>query len=319
MRIQQRIKSNFNASSTVSDVLFGLNLSGKTVLITGGHSGLGFEATKALLDAGAHVVLAMRQPDQLDQSLLLQKNISVFPLDLSDLNSVRQLAAALIESQLFFDYVICNAGIMACPETRVGNNWESQFATNHVGHYVLINLLWNNIRANARIVSVSSTAHHLSPIQWDDIHFLKQYDKWLAYGQSKTANALFALQLDEYGKKRGIRAFSVHPGKIFTQLQRHLSNDDMAAIGWKDQHGNPIDPTFKTPAQGAATAVWAAVHPDLNGRGGLYCEDCNIAEPSQSFHEPLSGVCHYAADLNEAQKLWAFTANLTGINIFADH
>ncbi|HHQ6627696.1 TPA: oxidoreductase, partial [Serratia fonticola] len=140
----------------------------------------------------------------------------------------------------------------------------------------------------------------------------------LAYGQSKTANVLFALQLDNYGKDRDIRAFSLHPGKIFTPLQRHLTNEEMAGEGWIDKEGNPIDPTFKSTAQGAATEVWAATNPKLNGLGGLYCEDCDVTALASEYSEPFMGVCEYAVDPAEALKLWKFTANLTGINAFSD-
>jgi NAD(P)-dependent dehydrogenase (short-subunit alcohol dehydrogenase family) len=318
MTVQKPVKSGFNASSTASDVLRGLDLTGKTAFITGGHSGLGLEATKALSTAGVHVVVGARDVESAARNLSELNNITIFPMDLSDIASVRSVAALVSANRYQFDYVLCNAGIMACPERRVGSGWESHFATNHIGHYVLVNLIWNNIRSGGRVVCVSSAGHHNSPIRWDDIQFSTGYDKWLAYGQSKTANVLFALQLDNYGKDRDIRAFSLHPGKIFTPLQRHLTNEEMAGEGWIDKEGNPIDPTFKSTAQGAATEVWAATSPKLNGLGGLYCEDCDVTALASEYSEPFMGVCEYAVDPAEALKLWKFTANLTGINAFSD-
>ncbi|NYA44261.1 SDR family NAD(P)-dependent oxidoreductase [Serratia fonticola] len=318
MTVQKPVKSGFNASSTASDVLRGLDLTGKTAFITGGHSGLGLEATKALSTAGVHVVVGARDVESAARNLSELDNITIFPMDLSDIASISSVAALVSANRYQFDYVLCNAGIMACPERRVGSGWESQFATNHIGHYVLVNLIWNNIRSGGRVVCVSSAGHHNSPIRWDDIQFSTGYDKWLAYAQSKTANVLFALQLDNYGKDRDIRAFSLHPGKIFTPLQRHLTNEEMAGEGWIDKEGNPIDPTFKSTAQGAATEVWAATNPKLNGLGGLYCEDCDVTALASEYSEPFMGVCEYAVDPAEALKLWKFTANLTGINAFSD-
>lgn len=318
MTVQKPVKSGFNASSTASDVLRGLDMTGKTAFITGGHSGLGLEATKALSTAGVHVVVGARDVESAARNLSELDNITIFPMDLSDIASISSVAALVSANRYQFDFVLCNAGIMACPERRVGSGWESQFATNHIGHYVLVNLIWNNIRSGGRVVCVSSAGHHNSPIRWDDIQFSTGYDKWLAYGQSKTANVLFALQLDNYGKDRDIRAFSLHPGKIFTPLQRHLTNEEMAGEGWIDKEGNPIDPTFKSTAQGAATEVWAATSPKLNGLGGLYCEDCDVAALASEYSEPFIGVCEYAVDPAEALKLWKFTANLTGINAFSD-
>ncbi|MGF1723045.1 SDR family NAD(P)-dependent oxidoreductase [Vibrio kyushuensis] len=316
MKTQTPIQSAFDASSTASDVLQYVELSGKVVLITGGHSGLGFESTKALTNVGAHVIIGARDTLRASNAVRGVNNVTIFPLDLSDIESVKRFSQSIIESNISFDIVLCNAGIMACPENRLGLGWESQFATNHLGHYVLINLIWENINQDSRIVCTSSAGHHNSPIQWNDVHFESDYDKWLAYGQSKTANALFALQLNSYGQDRGIKAFSVHPGNIFTPLQRHLTSEEMSSKGWVDTDGNPIDPTFKTPEQGAATQIWAATSIDLNELGGVYCEDCNIAGLASNYNAPYRGVCSYAVDPNEALKLWKLSAELTNINAF---
>ena len=314
MRTQSPINSGLNKSSTANAVMTGLNLAGKTALITGGSSGLGLESTKALTAAGAHVIVGARSVAIAQEQLREISNVTVMLLDLSDLTSVKQFSDKIVSLEVRIDMLICNAGVMACPETRVGPGWELQFATNHIGHYVLTNLIWDTLNPGARIVCVSSAGHHLSPIRWDDVHFSCGYDKWLAYGQSKTANALFALQLDEYGKQSKIRAFSLHPGKIFTPLQRHLEEKEMIEAGWLDADGNPADPTFKTPEQGAATQVWAASSPKLEGLGGLYCEDCEIAKPASKCSEPFSGVCEYAADLEAAKRLWNYTSELTGVD-----
>jgi NAD(P)-dependent dehydrogenase (short-subunit alcohol dehydrogenase family) len=317
MRTRSPIGSGFNKSSTASEVLAGLDLAGKTAIITGGHSGLGFESTKALAAAGIHVIVGARNTAAAQKMLINIPNVTVLELDLSDLESVKHFSDTIASSKIRVDILLCNAGIMACPESRVGSGWEAQFATNHIGHYVLTNLIWDTLNPGARIVCVSSAGHHVSPIRWDDIHFTKEaYDKWVAYGQSKTANVLFALQLDEYGREQNIRAFSLHPGKIFTPLQRYLATEEMIAAGWLDKEGKPADPTFKTPEQGAATQVWSATSPKLKDLGGLYCEDCEIAKPASAYTESFCGVRDYAANLDEAQKLWDLTADLTGFNAF---
>lgn len=316
MRIQAPINSGFDKSSTAAEVITGLDLAGKTAIITGGHSGLGFESTKALAAAGIHVIVCTRNIVAAQKNLSGIANVTVKLLDLSDLESIKHFSDDIISSHIRVDILLCNAGIMACPENRVGSDWESQLAINHIGHYVLTNLIWDALNPGARVVCVSSAGHHNSSIRWDDVHFNRSYDKWLAYGQSKTANALFALQLDEYGKKANIRAFSLHPGKIFTPLQRHLKTAEMIAAGWFDTDAKPVDPSFKTPEQGAATQVWAATSPILTGLGGLYCEDCEIARPASECSEPYQGVCDYAIDFENAQRLWKYTSELTGVNAF---
>ena len=212
-----------------------------------------------------------------------------------------------------------NAAIMASPLVRVGPGWESQFATNHLGHYVLTNLLWPALAADggARVVSLSSTGHKLSGIRFDDPQFQQGYDKWLAYGQAKTANSLFAVRLDAMGADAGVRAFAVHPGGIMTELQRHLPRAEMVAAGWLDEAGN-VDQRFKSPAQGAATSVWAATSDRLTGLGGVYCEDCDIAEPTVpgSPNARIAGVDAHAVDPVAAERLWALSAELTGVDAF---
>ena len=197
-------------------------------------------------------------------------------LDLGDLDSVAAFAQRFLDSGDRIDMLIDNAGIMACPEERVGPGWERQFATNHLGHFALVNRLAPALAGGARVVSVSSRGHHFSPIRWDDVHFERSdYEKWQAYGQSKTANVLFAVHLDALARDRGVRAFALHPGGILTPLQRHLPREEMVGMGWIDENGNPGPDAarFKTPEQGAATETWAATGPQLAGLGGVYLED----------------------------------------------
>ncbi|MEU0409677.1 SDR family NAD(P)-dependent oxidoreductase [Streptomyces griseorubiginosus] len=315
---QHKIGSGFGAHSTADDVLAGVDLSGKLAIVTGGYSGLGLETTKALTKAGARVVVPARRPDTAKEALAGLDGVELDELDLGDLDSVRGFAERFLASGRTVDLVIDNAGIMACPETRVGPGWEAQFATNHLGHFALINRLWPAIEpGGARVVSVSSRAHHFSGIRWDDVHWQSGYDKWQAYGQAKTANVLFAVHLDKLGADRGVRAFSLHPGGILTPLQRHLPKAEMVERGWIDEQGNVLNPSgFKSPEQGAATQVWAATSPQLAGMGGVYLEDCDIAEPAVDGDQS-SGVRAWATDPEQAARLWTLSAELTGVNAFA--
>ncbi|MDH6485347.1 SDR family NAD(P)-dependent oxidoreductase [Streptomyces sp. SAI-127] len=315
---QHKIGSGFGAHSTADDVLAGIDLSGKLAIVTGGYSGLGLETTRALTKAGARVVVPARRPDTAWKALAGLDGVELDELDLGDLESVRAFADRFLDSGRTVDLVIDNAGIMACPETRLGSGWEAQFATNHLGHFALVNRLWPAIEpGGARVVSVSSRAHHFSGMRWDDVHWRTGYDKWQAYGQAKTANVLFAVHLDKLGADRGVRAFSLHPGGILTPLQRHLPKAEMVERGWIDEQGNVLNPSgFKSPEQGAATQVWAATSPQLAGMGGVYLEDCDIAEPAVDGDES-SGVRAWATDPEEAERLWTLSAELTGVNAFA--
>ena len=313
---QHKIGSGFGAQSTADDVLRGIDLSGKLALVTGGYSGIGLETTRALVRAGAQVVVPARRPGTAQAAL--GNGVEVDALDLADLASVHGFAERFLASRRAIDIVINSAGVMACPETRVGPGWEAQFATNHLGHYALVNRLWPAIsRGGARVVAVSSAGHRRSAIRWDDVMFDNGYDKWQAYGQAKTANVLFAVHLDALARDAGVRAFALHPGGIITPLQRHLPRQEMVAAGWIDEQGNTLNPAgFKTPEQGAATQVWAATSPQLDGLGGVYCEDCDIAELAPDGLEFTGGVRSYAVDPEQAARLWALSAELTGVNAF---
>lgn len=314
---QQHIGSGFGARTTASEVLSGIDLTGQLAIVTGGYSGLGLETTRALVAAGATVVVPARRPDVAREALAGLERVEVDELDLADLASVQAFAERFVASGRSLDLVIDNAAVMACPETRVGPGWEAQLATNHLGHFALVNRLWPAIAAGggARVVSVSSAGHRRSGIRWDDVQMEQGYDKWNAYGQAKTANALFAVHLDALGRGAGVRAFSVHPGGILTPLQRHLPKAEQVAMGWIDEDGNALHPGFKTPEQGAATSVWAATSPQLAGMGGVYCEDVDIAV--RSTDDASSGVREWATDPEQAARLWALSAELTGVDAFA--
>ncbi|MDQ1023985.1 NAD(P)-dependent dehydrogenase (short-subunit alcohol dehydrogenase family) [Streptomyces umbrinus] len=315
---QHKIGSGFGPRSSADDVLDGIDLTGKLAIVTGGYSGLGLETTRALTRAGARVVVPARRRPVAEEAVAALDGVEVDELDLGDLDSVRAFAERFLASDRTIDILIDNAGIMACPETRVGPGWEAQFATNHLGHFALVNRLWPALApGGARVVSVSSAGHHYSDIRWDDPHWRQGYDKWQAYGQAKTANVLFAVQLDALGKDSGVRAFSLHPGGILTPLQRHLPKEEMVERGWIDENGTPLNPAgFKTPEQGAATQVWAATSPQLSGMGGVYCEDCDISDPAPADGERI-GVRDYAVDPASAARLWTLSAELTGVNAFA--
>jgi NAD(P)-dependent dehydrogenase (short-subunit alcohol dehydrogenase family) len=316
---QHKTGSGFGAQSTAAEVVDGIDLSGTLAIVTGGYSGVGIETTRALVDAGATVVVPARRPDYAREQLAGIDNVEVGDLQLDDLDSVRAFAERFLDSGRKIDLLINNAGVMASPLFRVGPGWEGQFATNHLGHYVLTNLLWPAIARDGggRVVELTSAAHRISGIRWDDLQFERDpYDKWQAYGQSKTANSLFAVQLDQLGQDQGVRAFAVHPGGIMTPLQRHLSREEMQASGWIDEDGKVLV-QFKTPEQGAATSVWAATSPQLEGEGGVYCADCDVADIVESIQPGGGGVMAHAVDPDQAARLWEVSANLTGVDAFA--
>ncbi len=312
-------QEDFGHGTEAGDVVKGVNLAGKTAIVTGGASGLGVETARALLQAGAAVTLPVRSPDkgaevakQLSEETG-NPNVAIAQMDLIDYASVRSFAKSFLSDHDRLDILINNAGIMACPLARSPEGYESQFATNHLGHMLLTCKLAPALEkaTPARVVCLSSIGHRLSPIRFDDINFeTTDYDKWIAYGQAKTANALFAVELNRRLSGKGVTAFSVHPGGIMTNLQRDMSDAEIKSMGWVDDDGN-VREGFKTPAGGAATAVWAATNSSLNGRGGEYCEDCHIAEPAKD-DVPFAGVQAYAQDAEAAKKLWAVSEGMLG-------
>ncbi|MFB9662419.1 SDR family NAD(P)-dependent oxidoreductase [Glycomyces mayteni] len=308
---QQSIHSGFGATTTAAEVLDGIDLTGKHVLVTGGYSGIGLETTKALAAAGAEVLVPARRPKTAAEALDGIAGVSTDELDLADLASVAAFADRALAAGRPFDAVIDSAGVMACPETRVGPGWELQFATNHLGHFALVNRLAPLIGEGARVVAVSSGAHRRSAIRWDDPQFEDGYDRWEAYGQSKTANVLFAVHLDRLAQERGVRAFALHPGGILTPLQRHVPHEEQVRMGWIHEDGSPVaDTRFKSTEQGAATQTWAAFSPQLEGKGGVYLQDCDVAEVGEG------GVAEYAVDPGQAERLWSLSAALTGVDGF---
>ena len=314
---QKPINSGFNSKSETSDILSEINLSDKVAIVTGGYSGIGLETTKGLVLAGAKVIIPAKRPEIAFKNLngiVSQDNI--IKMDLSDLNSVKEFTDNFKENFRKLDLLINNAGIMACPETRIGNNWESQFAVNHIGHFLLTNELMDMMEdvEGARFVSLSSSAHSLTGILWDDIHFQKTpYDKWMAYGQSKTACSLMAIEFNTRMKDKGVEGFAVHPGGIITPLQRHLEKEEMVALGWMDEDGSPSELAknfFKSTSQGASTALWCATSPDLKGLGGVFCEDCDIAKRKSEVDESMQryfGVADWAVNTDEGSRLWEAT------------
>jgi len=318
--LQKPIISGFDSKSDADKIVKEKDLSGKIAIVTGGYSGIGLETTRALVAIGAKVIIPAKRTEVAVQNLegIVSKE-NIVEMDLGNLNSVRKFTEGFKESFGKLDLLINNAGIMACPETRVGNGWESQFAVNHIGHFLLTKELMYTMAENdgARFVSLSSSAHSLTGILWDDIHFRKNsYDKWMAYGQSKTASSLIAIEFHKRMVDKGVSGFSVHPGGILTPLQRHLQKEEMVALGWIDEDGSPSEMAknfFKTTSQGASTTLWCATSPSLNGIGGVFCEDCDIAKRKNEVDESLQryfGVADWAVDTEEASKLWDVTEKM---------
>ncbi len=314
---QHPINSGFGRKSTAKDVMEGVNLAGRAAVVTGGYSGLGLETVRALENAGAVVFAPARRPEVAEKALReADLSATVAPMDLADLGSVQNFISDFGAAHGRLHLLINNAAIMACPETRVGPGWEAQFATNHIGHFALAAGLLPHLRRadGARVVALSSVGHMRSPIVWDDIHFESQdYEKWAAYGQSKTANALFALELNRRFADDGVQAFSVHPGGIMTPLQRHLQNEEMQAMGWIDENGEVAEAArdyFKTPEGGCATTLWCATSSALNDRGGEYCEDCDIAQLMNEESPRGMHVAPWAVDDEQATRLWEETEKM---------
>ena len=311
---QVPVQSGWHARSTGAEVIAACDLAGKVAVVTGGYSGIGLETVRALAAKGARVVVPVRDRAKAGATLAgLAGDVQAADMDLGDLASVRRFAEGLAAALPRLDLLINNAGIMACPETRVGPGWEAQFGTNHLGHMALTLALMPLLTktAGARVVALSSTGHKISGIRWDDIHFnTTAYDKWQAYGQSKTANALFANALSRRLAPSGGLAFAVHPGGIFTPLQRHLGTEEQVRLGWINADGSPSELAkagFKTAEQGCSTTLWAATSPALAGKPGVYCEDCDIAAPTDPA-SPLAryrGVNPHACDDDAAERLWA--------------
>lgn len=316
---QAPTNSGFAAKTDGAVVIADLDLSGQTAIVTGGYSGLGLETTRALAAKGVSVIVPVRSREKAAEALAgIEGDVKTHALDLADLASVRSFAEAMLGQLQALDILINNAGIMACPETRVGPGWESQFGVNHMGHFALTQALMPLLHktSGTRVVALSSTGHKITDIRWDDIQFAdSRYNKWKAYGQAKTANALFANALSRRLADTGGLAFSVHPGGIFTPLQRHLPKEEMVELGWIDETGEPTELAksgFKTPEQGCSTTLWAATSEKLEGKSGVYCEDCDIASPTDPDAPTARymGVDDHACNDESAERLWTLSESL---------
>lgn len=316
---QQPLSSEFGYRSTAAEVIAGTDLAGKTAIVTGGYSGLGLETVRALADAGVRVIVPARRVDAAQQALDGIAEAEVRGADLSDLDSVAAFTESVRRDGQPIDLVLNVAGIMATPFGHTAQGFESQFGTNHLGHFALVGGVADLLSDHARVISYSSGGHFRSPVRFDDIDFATTpYDPWVAYGQSKTANALFAVGLARRGAERGILAFSVHPGGIMTELQRHVPREELLSRGWIDEDGTP-NPRFKTPAEGASTGLWAATATELVERSGAYCEDCSIKGIVAPDHSDMTtgGVKEWAIDPEAAERLWALSVSATGVDAFA--
>ena len=318
---QKPVDSGFGAKSEPAEVLKDIDLEGKVAMVTGGYSGIGLETTRALKEAGARVIVPARRKDVAKSALSgIVESEDILNLDLADPSSAQSFVNEFVDSGMSLDILINNAAVMACPQMPTKEGWDLQFAVNHIGHFIITKgLLPTMSSSGSRIVTLSSTGHKLSGIQWEDVHFEESYDKWKAYGQSKTAASLLAVEISERMKDEGIKTYSVHPGGIFTPLQRHLEKEEMIALGWLGEDGELSEmaaANFKSPTQGASTSLWCATSPMLEEVSGVYCENCDVAVRQEDG--PMAryiGVADWAVDTDEAAKLWDFTEHaLSSLN-----
>ncbi|TDJ10957.1 MAG: SDR family NAD(P)-dependent oxidoreductase [Deltaproteobacteria bacterium] len=310
-------RTSFGKETTTDDVLEGVDLTGKLVLVTGASGGIGAETARALATAGASVTLAARNVSKAEGVAVEIRTstgnpaVDVLELVLDQPDRVREAAKVYLAGHDKLHLLINNAGVMACPLERTAAGWEMQFATNHMGHFLFTCLLAPILRAAApaRIVNLSSAGHRFSGIVFDDIHYERRpYDKWEAYGQSKTANVLFSVELDRRLGADGVHAYAIHPGMIMTELARHMSQDDLKELGRRRPAGAKLE--FKSIPAGAATSAYAATAPELEGRGGLYLEDCHVA--GQRTADSQIGVLDYALDSELARRLWTVSEEALG-------
>ena len=320
--LQNPIGSGFNAASTASETIRGIDLTGKVAIVTGGNAGIGLETTKVLAAAGATVVVAARDTKKAKKNLKGIDNIEVETIDFMDPGSIEACAEKFLASQRPLHLLINNAGIMWVPLRRDKRGIESQLATNYLGQFHLTAKLWPALKkANgARVINVSSHGHHFAPFNFEDPNFLhRKYETLQAYGQSKTASNLFALELDNRSKAFNVRAYSLHPGSINgTELAREAPVELFQQMGFYDAEGRILPEVaagLKTIPQGAATTVWCATSPMLNNIGGVYCEDSDIAELviDNTDGKTTARVQSYSQDQNNAKRLWKLSEEMTGI------
>ncbi|WP_298023783.1 oxidoreductase [uncultured Parasphingopyxis sp.] len=318
---QVPVDSGFPAKTDGANIIADIDLAGKTAIVTGGYSGIGLETVRALAAKGVQVIIPARNIPKAKEALAdVEGDVRIEEMDLADIPSVRAFGDKMLEELESLDLLINNAGVMACPEEHIGAGWELQFGTNHLGHFELTRKLMPLLEKTpgCRVIALSSTGHKLSGIRWDDPNFeMEPYEKWQAYGQAKSANALFANALSRRLKDSGGLAFAVHPGGIFTPLQRHLPQEEMIALGWLDENGELSEMAkagFKTPEQGCSTTLWAAISPKLEGKPGVYCEDCDIAEPTDP-EGPMAryrGADPHICEDEAAERLWAMSEEMIG-------
>jgi NAD(P)-dependent dehydrogenase (short-subunit alcohol dehydrogenase family) len=313
---------SFGATSTTDEVLQGVNLSGKRVLVTGVSAGLGVETARALAAHGAQVVGAARDlskaraaTEQVRAQAANGGSLDLLQLDLASLDSVRRCADGLLAASKPFDLIIANAGVMACPKSKTVDGFETQFGTNHLGHFVLVNRIASLLKSGSRLVNLSSAGHRFADIDLEDPNFERTpYDEFIAYGRSKTANVLFAVEFDRRHKAREVRATAVHPGGIQTELSRYLTPEVRERLIARINASQPKGAapfSYKSIPQGAATSVWAACVADAGAIGGRYCEDCHVAEVV-SISGLFGGVRPYALDPQRAQALWQKSEEMVG-------
>jgi NAD(P)-dependent dehydrogenase (short-subunit alcohol dehydrogenase family) len=325
--LQQPINSGFGATSTVHDVIKGIDLNSKIAIVTGGYAGIGLETVKAFVGAGAKVVVPARDSHKAANNLKGVNNVTIEEMDLMDPESINTFAEKFLSTNDALHILVNNAGIMWVPLQRDSQGYESQLSTNHLGHFQLTAKLWPALKkANgARVINVSSYGHQMAPFNFDDPNFTnREYETLQGYGQSKTANNLFTVELDYRGKAFGVRAFSVHPGSVIgTDLGRVAPMALFQQMGTHDANGDifpEVAAKLKNGAQGAATSVWCATSAQLNSIGGVYCENADIAELDEGniehkYADPLSlrGVKPYSVDAENAKKLWSLTEEMTGV------
>jgi NAD(P)-dependent dehydrogenase (short-subunit alcohol dehydrogenase family) len=313
-RNQVPLPSGYGAQTKASEVIGNRRLDGAIAVVTGGYTGVGLETTRALSAAGATVIVPARTPDKARAALLGMERVELDSLDLSSPSSIEAFAARFSASGRPLHILVNNAGIMATPLVRDTRGFESQLATNHLGHFQLTALLWPALQRahGARVVCLSSRAHARSSVDFEDPHFQRRtYDKWIAYGQSKTANALFALALDARGQGHQVRAFSVHPGAVITDLMRSMGDEEIRAAVAASNRISPM----KSTEQGAATSVFCATSTQLEGTGGVYCEDVDIAEAVTADSSEPRGVRPWARDPDAAERLWTKSEQWTGVTL----
>jgi NAD(P)-dependent dehydrogenase (short-subunit alcohol dehydrogenase family) len=314
--------STFGSRSTTDEVLAGIDLSGKRILVTGASAGLGVETARALAAHGAHVVGAARDLEKAHRATAEVRaqaahggGLELIELDLASLASVRAAADALVAAGRPFDLVIANAGVMATPFGHTVDGFETQFGTNHLGHFVFVNRIAALFAPGSRLVNLASAGHRFSDVDLDDPNFAHTpYSEFVAYGRSKTANILFAVEFDRRHRADGIRATAVHPGGIQTELGRHMTPAAVEAMVESINRNRPAGAppfAFKTIPQGAATSVWAGVVADADAVGGRYCEDCHVAEVAVD-EKVREGVRAYALDPDRAKALWAKSEEMVG-------